>query len=445
MATVLNRVSNFLIPNLADWFVLALTQADGHLRAVAIEHHDANRRAVLAQLSSTSTFDEPADCAMAHARNGTLAWLPRIGRSQICAWTATDFRAIRTGSIICAPISHAGGSFGALLLARETQEAYDRAMVEVADEIGRRIGTLIANAYRFEAIQEELHHVDDSLAILAHELRTPIAALRGFAQLLLRQMDRSSTVDRADVQLAVQRIDQQALRLAAMVDRMMDLARLDTGKLNLTRAEIDLRELLFNVVDLAHAGSPNRLVSVDAIRSVRADVDALRMEQVLSNLIDNAFKFSPASAPVELSLRVLRPGRAEFTVRDHGTGVPVDRREQIFDRFVQAHRDHAPVGLGLGLYISMKIVEQHGGHLRAEYPSDGGARFVVELPVLEATPTQCAPSTPDEHGGLVHDAPGAAPAWSTGSSAARRTSDVRAPRIHRPTGVPGAVATRTPA
>jgi signal transduction histidine kinase len=112
-----------------------------------------------------------------------------------------------------------------------------------------------------------------------------------------------------------------------------------------------------------------------------ADVDALRVEQVLSNLLDNAVKLSPDGGPIDVCLTQRATFSVELSVRDHGLGIPPEKREQIFERFYQAHGHDHRSGLGLGLYISRQMVELHGGEMRAEFPPDGGSRFVVRLPL----------------------------------------------------------------
>ena len=444
--SVLGRASAFLVPALADWYLLALTQADGHLRGVALEHRDERRREVLARLTATSIFDCPSESAMAHAAQGTLGWIPKIPadsgapNGNVCGWSTADFARLGTGSVVCAPLQQAGGTIGVLLLAREAPHGYDRATVEVAAEIAHRVAIQIANGSRFAALEERVQQMNDMVAIAAHELRTPTAAMRGFAQLLLRQIERGESMIAAeDVQFALARIDQQAVRLAGLVDRLMDAARLDNGKLPLKREVIDLRQLVFDIVDLVRAWAPGRVITIEAPSPIRADLDAQRIEQVLSNLIDNAFKFSPSDAPVELTLRVRRPGTAVLSVRDHGVGIPAERRDRIFDRFVQAHRDRSPAGLGLGLYVSQHIVQQHGGCLSADYPADGGARFIVELPVLEAAPTEHLTSL-SEHGGRAHGNARAQSDWSSRSFPRWRASVFRAPRIDRTPGLSGSLA-----
>jgi signal transduction histidine kinase len=452
LSAVLGRASSFIVPDLADWYVLALTQADGHMRALAYEHRDPERRTILAALVATSVFDDPTDSAMARAARGTLGWAPRFAiqpwnsAGVVCGWSEPDFEQLGTGSVICAPLSSANERLGAVLLAREAQDRYDSCSIEVAAEIAHQLGIAIANACRFEAVQEQLQQANEALAVAAHELRSPTAALRGNAQLLLRQYEHGEVVAPSEVEEALARIDRQAVRLSSMIDRLMDAAALASGKkLTIIRTATDLRDLVANIVELARAGAPDRQITIDAPRTVQTEVDPLRIEQVLANLIDNAFKFSPRDTRVEVSLRVRQPGMIVLSVRDHGVGVPVDQREQIFDRFVQAHRDRAPVGLGLGLYLSQGIVEQHGGRLSAEYPPDGGARFIVELPALETITSEHHTSDQGEHGGPAHDAARTQSDWSTRGHPGRTTSHVRPARLNRVAGVPGVVSAGIPA
>ena len=110
-------------------------------------------------------------------------------------------------------------------------------------------------------------------------------------------------------------------------------------------------------------------------------VDPLRLEQVLTNLVGNALKYSPEGGPIALTLAVdPGAGTVRLAVRDRGLGIPEERRAHIFDRFYRAHADDHRSGLGLGLYISQQIVALHGGHLTAEFPPEGGSLFLITLP-----------------------------------------------------------------
>lgn len=421
---VLSRATTFIVPALADWCLLAMKQADGHVRAVAYEHSDADCRAELARLAARTEFDDPP-----------------LATVVATSWGVPEFARLGTGSVICAPLAQTNMPCGVLLVARKEQEAYPAQTVEVVAEIARRIGVSIGNAIRFETLEADLQQLNEALAVAAHELRSPVAALKFSAQLLVRQFARDEVVSPSELIDALSRMNWQAARLGTMIDRLLDSAVAANGKLSLLPEEVDLRELVANVLAVVHASKPDRSVKVDAPMPVRAEVDALRIEQVLLNLLDNALKFSPEGTVVEVSLWVPEPRKAILAVRDHGIGVPEDQRGHIFDRFVQAHRAHSPVGLGLGLYLSRQIVEKHGGTLSAQYPEDGGTRFMVELPALETIPSTKLNSD-NAHGGRGHDAARTQIDWSARGHTRPPASHICTARLNRIAGVSSSLAAR---
>jgi signal transduction histidine kinase len=118
-----------------------------------------------------------------------------------------------------------------------------------------------------------------------------------------------------------------------------------------------------------------------APESCPARVDPMRFEQVVTNLVDNAVKYSPEGGSIEITLSTPDSSTIQLAVRDWGLGIPVERRDNLFDRFYQAHGEGHFGGLGLGLYVSRQIVELHGGSIEADFPANGGSRFIVTLPV----------------------------------------------------------------
>jgi signal transduction histidine kinase len=164
------------------------------------------------------------------------------------------------------------------------------------------------------------------------------------------------------------------------VAQLLDVSRIEGGKLVLECVITDLTSLVQGAALAAQDSTDRHTLVVQARSKVSALVDPLRLEQVLTNLLDNAIKYSPQGGPIEVELVQPSPGRVRLSVRDRGIGIPPEMREQIFNRFYQAHSDAHISGIGLGLYISRQIVELHGGELRAEFPDDGGTCFIVDLP-----------------------------------------------------------------
>jgi signal transduction histidine kinase len=222
---------------------------------------------------------------------------------------------------------------------------------------------------------------DDFFSIAAHELRTPITSLRGSSQLLLRNWDRPDRLNQEGTRSLLEIIDQQATRLAQLVTQLLDVTNIERGSLTLDPQPTALADLVEQSVAVAQARSDQHPFHVHIPAAVEALIDPLRMEQVLTNLLDNAIKYSPSGGPIVVELRQPTSTLVQLSVTDRGLGVPPADRELIFERAYQAHQDVHISGLGLGLYICRQVVHQHGGRIWMEAPSEGGSRFVVELPV----------------------------------------------------------------
>jgi signal transduction histidine kinase len=235
--------------------------------------------------------------------------------------------------------------------------------------------------------QEALEIREQFLLEVAHELRTPVTNILGSAQLLLRQLERHGTLPSDRVRHFVGVMEHQGLRLARLVSQSLDLSRLDSGALDLQLADTELSAVILQTAEALEASGTEHPVHVLAPAPVVVRVDPLRIEQVFMNLLENAAIYSPSGTSIEIQLETPEPSQAQVMVRDHGPGIPPDRRASLFDRFYQPYAGQhfaGHVGLGLGLYISRAIVEQHGGQIWAEFPPDGGTRFVVRLPISAA-------------------------------------------------------------
>jgi signal transduction histidine kinase len=227
---------------------------------------------------------------------------------------------------------------------------------------------------------------DDFLSIAAHELRNPLACLSLHAQAALRRLSDSEHLDTALTEQSLQAISGQAARLSRLLDRLLDVSRLEADYLTLQRRPTDLTALVEQVITSTRAWSDRHSITLETPVSLRAWIDSSRIEQVLANLLDNAIRHSAYGEPIAVKLSLPAPGRIELSVRDRGIGIPIQARDRIFERFFQARSDDATQGLGLGLYVSQQIVELHGGQIRADFPADGGTRFVVTLPMGMETP-----------------------------------------------------------
>ena len=219
---------------------------------------------------------------------------------------------------------------------------------------------------------------DEFLAVAAHELKTPITSLR-LAVEFLRRTQGGRASDDPQLGPSLLRIEQQSQRLGRLVTELLETVRLRSGRIVLDLKPADVVEIVAKVVRDAQITTTRHEIVLSAPPQLRANIDALRFEQVASNLLDNATKFSPSGGRVEVEISSPERGTVRLGVRDHGIGIPPEHRAHIFERFYQSQPNDQRAGLGLGLYVSRQIVELHGGRIEAEFPEDGGTRMVVWL------------------------------------------------------------------
>jgi signal transduction histidine kinase len=223
---------------------------------------------------------------------------------------------------------------------------------------------------------------DEFLNVVSHELKTPLSSMKGMAQLLHRQLER----ERSDKLRNLQLIERSIRRMEMLVKDLLDISLIESGQLVLRRQPYDLSTLCQDAIDEFKAGthtSPSLTLEVPG-EPIEVEVDVDRISQVILNLLSNAYKYSPPGSPITVTVE-----RAEDTciisVHDKGVGIPAKLLPHIFDRFYRVPSTEvqtgSSVGLGLGLYISHKIVEQHGGRIDVQSTPEEGSTFSLVLPL----------------------------------------------------------------
>ncbi|MDQ3809358.1 MAG: GAF domain-containing sensor histidine kinase, partial [Chloroflexota bacterium] len=289
------------------------------------------------------------------------------------------------GSAIMVPLVTRSGTAGIITcLADQSRRPFDSRDLHLAQDLARRCAMAVDNARLYREARHAIGVRDEFLSVAAHELKTPMTSLRGYAQLLAREFERGEMPNPARARRAALTIQVQADKLARLVAQLLDISRIESGKLAVEPKPTDLTQLVRDVIDAARSQARQHSLVPHLPSRLRVSIDPLRIEQVLTNLLDNAIKYSPDGGQIDVWLtREDALGQVRLVVRDRGIGVPPEHRGHIFDRFYQAHaggRLTSMAGMGLGLYISRQIVELHGGSITAEFPDDGGTRFVVTLP-----------------------------------------------------------------
>ena len=386
--TTLGSLTRLLVPRLADYCSIYALGDDEVLRPIQLAHLDPAKEPLLRELERLHPMDASADAAIGQAlRGGETSFIPEVPDAILSSYARDAqelqiLRALGPCSVIIVPLSARGRVLGLLsFVMAESGRRYGPEDVALAEELARRAALAVDNARLYREARAAIKKRDEFVSVASHELRTPLTTLTAYVQLLLMQFDQARELDPSAAAAALRSIEQQTGRLSSLISQLLDSSRLEAGHLQLERRPTDLSELVENAVAAARARTDRHHLTLEGPSTLRAPVDPLRIDQVLTNLLDNAIKYSRRGGPIEVELSRLSTSTVELTVRDHGIGIPPEERAGIFERFYQAHPEHHLGGMGLGLYISRQIVELHGGELLAEFPEDGGSRFIVRLPL----------------------------------------------------------------
>lgn len=234
-----------------------------------------------------------------------------------------------------------------------------------------------------EKLEKAIRARDEFLSIASHELKTPLTSMKIHTQMFFRSMSRhkQETAKPYDVSRMVTTVDHGLNRLIRLVEDMLDISRIQTGRLTFEFEQVRLDKLMeeffdHSLPDLTNAGIE---LKTDLAPELTVAIDKLRLEQVLTNLTSNAIRYAPR-APLHVKLE-RRNDHAVISFKDHGSGIPVGELEKVFIQYERLVTPNEVSGLGLGLYICKKIVEGHGGTIRVINDGGSGALFEIQLPL----------------------------------------------------------------
>ncbi len=386
----LDEVARLAVPAIADIFLVDLLDEDDRVDRVAARYDGltAAAQAALDAIRPRRISDRPM-------MEETL----RAGRPELIREVGPDLLASRTVdahhrelleglgllSSVVVPLVGRDRALGtlSLLTTRRSRRRYDDSDLRLAEDLGRRTALAIDNALLFRETQEAVRARDQFLSIAAHELRTPVSSIKGYAQMLMRAQ-RKGEVPADRLRRSLTTIDQASDRLSLLTTDLLDVSRIRLGQLPLRPDEIALDELVRSIVSRQDesGGSGHQHELVVGPGDYRVIVDADRFDQVLTNLLENAAKYSPSGQAIDVTLTASET-EVTVAVRDQGIGLPPGGAEQIFEPFERATNavERGLPGLGLGLYISRGIIERHGGRISAESAGeDQGTTFTLVIP-----------------------------------------------------------------
>jgi len=387
--TTLHSLASLSVARLADFCVVDAIAEPGRIAQSAVAHADPGQRALLRTFRQKYPFDHDSAFGPGLAfRTGgshlyrviddsTKAGL-RLQPGRLDAFVELGFR-----SAIVAPMISRGIVQGVISLVSTSPGRFTEHDLALAEELAGRAGVAIDNARLYRNAQAAVTVREQFLSAAAHELRTPITSMRGYVGLLQREVSGKNDPER--VLRYVHRLNDATGRLTALIEDMLDVSRMRSGQILLRPQSFDLAVLTRQVIARVaeqHVQNHNDIDYQGAESGAWLIADCDRIEQVLSNVIDNAIKYSPSGDALTVRL-VPSAGGWEISVSDHGIGIPKGAHKSIFEPFGRAAnaREVNVTGLGIGLSISKSIVERHGGAIWTESAGEGqGATVRFRLP-----------------------------------------------------------------
>ena len=386
--SALQRVAFLAVPAFADWCAIDMVDAEGGLRRLAVAHVDPAKAELAHELHRRYPPDAAAKVGTWNiVRTGHSELLTEIPESVLLAQTrgAEHLRILRElglKSYMGVPLMARGTVIGVLtFVSSESGRRYDMNDLVVAEDLANRAAIAIESSRLYGELKESDRRKDEFLATLAHELRNPLAPLRNALNVI-----ELAGQDAQVVQQSCGMMQRQLRQMVRLVDDLLDLARINTGKIALTEEQVELGAIIKSALETSRPLMDERghTLSVELPAApVWLHADAIRLAQVFFNLINNACKYTEPGGHIAISAEP-RGDEVVVKIKDDGVGIAPEMLPRIFNMFAQVSDPlvRTQAGLGIGLSLARRLIELHGGSIEAHSAGCGlGSEFTVRLPV----------------------------------------------------------------
>jgi PAS domain S-box-containing protein len=401
----LTDIIDIAVPALADWCTIDVYLPDTGLKTLAFRHTDPKLAPLALELHEMFLKKEDSNVGSGHVfRTGLPEIHPVINDESFDKLAVNDrqvelAKALGDRSVFIVPMSARGKTIGTMTFTASTINYYTQKDVDFALELGRRIALAYENSRLYALSQQAIEIRNDFLSIASHELNTPITSLKLQLQMTKKALDMAEDGKPLPVDRFKRSVDascKQVDRLINLVQVLLDVSRIQSGKLNFRFQSLSLQEMFSELMErfseIIDASSCH--VEVSGLENTSVNWDKTRIEQVFINLLTNAIKYAPGDINIEFKID---EDHVQFSIQDKGEGIPSEKLKTIFDRFERVGNNDSVSGLGLGLFIVKQIIEGHGGEVHAESNPGSGSRFTVILPKIVNTPIP-----PQETNGHLH-------------------------------------------
>ncbi len=389
--STLQKLAELAVPLFADWCAVDVLEADGSIHRLALTHGDAAQHR-LADALRARYPPQPGDSSsvMRVLSTGESEWRPSVPDSLLeeAARDGDHLALLRQLGFRCylsVPLRSRARTLGVLTCAMAgSGRSYSASDLALAEDLAHRAVLAIENASLLATLQEADSRKDEFLAMLAHELRNPLAPIRNAVQIF-----RGKAPATPELRWATEVIERQVHQLTRLVDDLLDVSRITRGKIELRKERVELAAVIDSAVEasrpLIEKWDHELTIEVPPL-PIYVEVDPTRLAQVVSNLLNNAAKYTDQGGSLGLTVEP-EEGGAVIRVKDTGAGIPPEMLHRIFDMFTQVDHtlERSEGGLGIGLTLVQQLVEMHGGTVEARSAGPGqGSEFIVRLPVAGA-------------------------------------------------------------
>ncbi len=381
----LQEIARLLIPSQADYCRIALVDNQQQIKEITVNHVDPEKNKLVQAL-----YEQYKDRASStHGLQKLLA----TGQAELISVVSEDVRAttrdnptlfalvgtLSLRSYMGVPLIARGKTIGAITFSSiQPHRHYSDDDLQFAQEVARRIALALDNVYLYREAQNAIRLRDEFIATASHELRTPITSLKMYTQVLQRRFARQGE---EDLTRSLTKMDAQIAKLTLLIEDLLDVSKLELGKVEFRHESFDLNEVVAETVEHVQAISTRHSIRVEGEVILPLWGDKERIGQVLTNLLMNAIKYSPEADSV--IVRVAQEQEtAVVSVQDFGIGIAKEHQQHLFDRFYRVNdpEERTYPGLGIGLHIAHEIIKRHGGTARVVSEKGKGSVFCFTLP-----------------------------------------------------------------
>lgn len=390
----LRNVAAIAVPVIADWCSIEMVDYKGELQQLVVMHKDPEKIKWAKELRKNRPPDMDAPTGLPRVlQTGKSELYPLITDDMLRALAHNKkelalFRSIGFTSAMIVPIFSNKKPIGGIsFVTTETRKHFNNNDLSMAEELASRASLAIENARLYKEAQDAIRLRSEFMSIASHELKTPVTSIKAYVQVLQQRFTK-----RGDEQSAQQlaKMDVQLNKLTNLIGDLLDVTKIESGKLSFHIEEFDFNTLIVEMVEDLQRTTTKHSIIIEGEIQQKVCGDRDRIGQVMTNLITNAIKYSPQTK--KILVQISKDGNfVKLCVKDFGVGISKEKQGKVFERFyrVSGPKENTFPGLGLGLYISSEIIKRQGGRIWVESEGSGkglpagrqGSKFCFTLPL----------------------------------------------------------------